>query len=295
MTASATEFLAIVNPAAGNGAGKRLAPILADRYRAAGLRIEVLVTPGPGEAARLASEAAGDGYDAVIAVGGDGTANEVANGLIGTRTALALHPIGTGNDLAHGLGYPRRSGDIPGFLASSRPRLIDVGEVNGRIFVNSAGVGIDGVVAEGVRGSTRIVGARLGYLAGALGAIATYTPVRMRTTIDGTTRDARQLIIVASNGPFFGSGMRPAPAAELDDGWLDVTIADGIGKLATLGALVRLYRGTHANGTTIRTVRARTLSIELDRPMPIEVDGEILRAASIEIGIRPQALTVLAA
>lgn len=295
MTAATPAFLAIVNPAAGNGAGKRLAPVLAERFRAAGMHIEVLVTPGPGEAARLASEAAGDGYDAVIAVGGDGTANEVANGLIGTGAALALLPIGNGNDLARGLGYPRRSAAIPRFLASARPRVIDVGEVNGRIFVNAAGVGIDGVVAEGVRGSARLVGPTFGYFAGALGAIATYRPVRMRTTIDGVARDAPQLIIVASNGPFFGSGMRPAPAAELDDGWLDVTVADDLGRLATLRALAQLYRGTHANGTTIRAIRARTLSIELDRPMPVAVDGEILRAASITIGIRPRALTVLAA
>ena len=295
MTATAPAWLAIINPAAGNGAGKPLAPILADRFRAAGMRIEVLVTPGPGEAARLASEAADDGYDTVIAVGGDGTANEVANGLIGTRTALALYPIGSANDLAHGLRYPRRSSDIPRFLASARPRLIDVGEVNGRIFVNAAGVGIDGIVAEGVRGLTRIVGPTIGYFAGSIGAIATYTPVRMRTMIDGVSRDGRQLIVVASNGPFFGNGMWPAPKAELDDGWLDITVADSIGKIATLGALARLYRGTHVNGTTIRAVRARTLSIELDRPMPVEVDGEILRAASIVIGIRPQTLTVLAA
>lgn len=295
MTAPAPTFLAILNPAAGNGAGRRLAPVLADRFRAAGMRVEVLVTPGPGEAARLASEGADDGYDVIIAVGGDGTANEVANGLVGTRAALALYPIGSGNDLARGLGYPRRSRDVPRFLAAARPQLIDVGEMNGRIFVNAAGVGIDGVVAEGVRGSTRIVGPTLGYLAGALGAIATYRPVRMRTTIDGVSRDARQLIVVASNGPFFGSGMRPAPQAQLNDGWLDVTIADDIGRLATLEALVRLYRGTHVNGTTIRALRARALAIELDRAMPVEVDGEVLWAASITIGVRPQALTVLAA
>ncbi|HEY8657174.1 MAG TPA: diacylglycerol kinase family protein [Candidatus Limnocylindria bacterium] len=295
MTAPAPAFLAIVNPAAGNGAGKRLAPVLAERFRGAGLRIEVLVTPGPGEAARLASEAADDGYDVVVAVGGDGTANEVANGLIGTSTALALYPIGAGNDLARGLGYPRRAQDFAAFLAVARPRRIDVGEVNGRIFVNAAGVGIDGVVAEGVQGSTRIVGPTLGYLAGALGAIATYRPVRMRATIDGVASDARQLVIVASNGPFFGNGMRPAPRADFADGWLDLTVADGIGRLATLGALVRLYRGTHANGTTIRALRARTVSIELDHPMLVEIDGEILRAASIAIGIRPLALTVLAA
>lgn len=295
MTAPAPAFLAIVNPAAGNGAGKRLAPVLAERFRTAGLRIEVLVTPGPGEAARLASEAADDGYDAVIAVGGDGTANEVANGLIGTKAALALYPIGSGNDFARGLGYPRRGRDLPAFLAAAATRRIDVGEVNGRIFVNAAGVGIDGVVAEGVRESARFVGPSLGYLAGALGAIATYRAVRMRATIDGVASDARQLVIVASNGPFFGNGMRPAPRADFADGRLDVTVVDGIGRIATLGALLRLYRGTHVNGTTIRALQARTIAIELDRPMPVEIDGEIQRAASIAIGIRPQALTVLAA
>lgn len=295
MTGPATAYLAIINPAAGNGAGRRLAPTLASRFRATGLRIEVLVTPGPGEAARLASEAAGDGYDAVIAVGGDGTANEVANGLVGTGTALALYPIGNGNDLARGLGYPRRPRDLLGFLAAARPRRIDVGEANGRIFVNSAGVGIDGVVAEGIERSTRIAGPTLGYLAGALGAVATYRPIRMRTTIDGTLRDAKQLIVVASNGPYFGGGMRPAPTAELDDGWLNITIADGIGRIATLGALARMYRGTHANGTTIRTLRAREITVELDRAMPIEIDGEVTRASSLAIGIRPLALTVLAA
>lgn len=295
MTGTARAYLAIINPAAGHGQGKRLAPLLAARFREVGLRIEVLVTPGPGEAARLASEAADDGYDAVIAVGGDGTANEVANGLVGTSTALALYPIGAGNDLARGLRYPRRLRELPAFLAAARSRQIDVGELNGRIFVNAAGVGIDGVVAEGIRGSVRIVGPTLGYLAGALGAIATYRPVRMRSMIDGEARDARQLLIVASNGPFFGGGMRPAPRADLEDGWLDITVADGIGRLATLGALVRLYRGTHANGTTIRTLRARSVSIQLDRPMPVEIDGEILRADVVEIGIRPRSLTVLAA
>ena len=288
-------YLAIINPAAGNGAGRRLAPTLASRFRAVGLRIEVLVTPGPGEAARLASEAADDGYDAVIAVGGDGTANEVANGLVGTDTALALYPIGSGNDLARGLGYPRRPRDFVGFLAAARLRRIDVGEANGRIFVNSAGVGIDGVVAERIERSTRIAGPTLGYLAGALGAIATYRPIRMRSTIDGSSRDAKQLIVVASNGPYFGGGMRPAPTAELDDGWLNITIADGIGRIATIGALARLYRGTHANGTTIRALLAREITIELDRSMPIEIDGEVIRASSLAIGIRPLALTVLAA
>jgi YegS/Rv2252/BmrU family lipid kinase len=287
--------IAILNPEAGHGKGRKLATTLAKVFRDAGMRIEVLVTPGPAEAARLAAEASDDGYATVIAAGGDGTANEIANGLIGTTTALGLYPLGTGNDLAHSLGYPRRLRDVPAFLANARRRVIDVGELNGRVFVNAAGVGIDGMVAEGVKGSSRYVGSTLGYFAGALGAIALYRAMPMRITIDGQSRNGRHLIVVASNGRYFGGGMQPAPKSVLDDGWLDLTVAADLGKLATLGALARLYRGTHHNGTTIEAIRARTVEIALDRRAAIEIDGEVIHASEVAIKIRPGALAVLAA
>ena len=296
MTAEgAANVIAILNPEAGHGKGRKLATTLAQTFRDAGMRIEVLVTPAPAEAARLAAEAADDGYATVIAAGGDGTANEIANGLVGTTTALALYPLGTGNDLARSLGYPKRLREVPAFLARARRRVIDVGELNGRVFVNAAGVGIDGVVAEGVKGSSRYLGSAVGYFAGSLGAIAMYRPIPMRITIDGELREGRHLIVVASNGRYFGGGMQPAPKSELDDGWLDLTIATDLGKLATLGALARLYRGTHHNGTTIQAIRARTVDIALDRRVAVEIDGEVIHVSEVAIKIRPGALAVLTA
>ncbi|HLZ47338.1 MAG TPA: diacylglycerol kinase family protein [Candidatus Limnocylindria bacterium] len=291
----AANAIAILNPEAGHGKGRKLASDLARVFRDAGMRIEVLVTPAPAEAARLAAEAADDGYPTVIAAGGDGTANEIANGLVGTTTALALYPLGIGNDLARGLGYPRRIRDVPAFIATARRRVIDVGELNGRVFVNAAGVGIDGVVAEGVKGSSRYMGSTVGYFAGALGAIATYRAMPMRITIDGESRAGRHLIVVASNGRYFGGGMQPAPRSALDDGWLDLTVATELGKLATLSALARLYRGTHHNGTTIQAIRARTCDISLDRRAAVEIDGEVIYASDITIKVRPGALAVLTA
>ena len=286
--------IAIVNPAAGKGAGGRVALRLAADLAAAGLSADVVTTPAPGEAARLASHAVEDGYERVIAVGGDGTANEVANGLVDTDVRLALYPIGSGNDFARALGYPRKRSKLLAFLAEARPRRIDVGEVNGRIFLNVAGVGIDGHVAERIVASARVVGPTLGYLVGALVSIATYRPRQMRVTIDGTVRTGKHLVVVAANGTHFGSGMHVAPNAKLDDGLLDIVVGGDLGRWASLVALAKLYRGTHVDGRTILGFRAVALDVELDEPLPMELDGEPARAASLHVRVRPRALTVLA-
>lgn len=285
---------AILNPAAGGGRRRGLARGLAAEFGAVGISLQIARTESPGDAACLAAHAVDEGHRTIIAVGGDGTANEVANGIIGSRATLALYPTGRGNDLARGLGYPRRRRDLARFIAVAAPRTIDVGEVNGRLFLNSAGVGIDGYAAARVAASSRLVGDRLGYLAGSLLAIAAYRPQAMEVRIDGESQIGRFLAVVASNGAFFGRGMRPAPRAQMDDGYLDVTLAGDLGRWDSLMALGRLYRGTHENGTTITTRRAREVDVELERPLPMQLDGEPRRADRLAIRVRPAALAVLA-
>jgi YegS/Rv2252/BmrU family lipid kinase len=286
--------LAIVNPAAGKGTGAKIASTFAADMARAGLSVDVVMTPAPGEAARLASQAVEDGYERVIAVGGDGTANEVANGLVGTDVALGLYPIGMGNDFSRALGYPRKRKQLAAFLASAPTRRIDVGDVNGRIFLNAAGVGIDGHVSERVIASSRVVGQTLGYLVGSIVSIATYRPREMRVRIDGALRSGKHLMVVAANGTHFGSGMHVAPDAKLDDGLLDIVVAGDLGRWASLVALAKLYRGTHVDGRTVLSFRAATLDVELDEPQPMETDGEASRAPGLAIRVRPRALTVLA-
>jgi diacylglycerol kinase (ATP) len=285
--------LAIVNPVAGNGAGERIASRIAADFRGHGMRVEVVRTPAPDEAARLAREAAAEGYRVIIAVGGDGTANEVANGIAGSGAALALYPIGSGNDFARALGYPRRRKDLPRFLRGARRRMIDVGELNGRVFVNSAGVGIDGHVAQRIAATSRVVGKTLGYFAGSLVGIATYRPQPMRVVIDGELRSGRFLTVVAANGTHFGSGMHVAPQAALDDGQLDVLLAGDLSRWSSVVALAKLYRGTHVDGQKVVMQRARVVEIELERPLRAQLDGETTTAQRFSIRVRPGALEVL--
>lgn len=286
--------LAIVNPAAGNGTGAKIAARLVTELADTGFSVDVVTTPGPGEAARLASGAVEDGYERVIAVGGDGTANEVANGLVGTDIALGLYPIGSGNDFARALGYPRKRSKVATFLRTARERRIDVGEVNGRVFLNAAGVGIDGHVAERVIASSRVVGPTLGYLVGSMVSIATYRPPEMRVRIDGVSRTGKHLMVIAANGTHFGSGMRVAPDAKLDDGLLDIVVGGDLSRWSSLVALAKLYRGTHVDGRTILAFKATSLEVHFDSPQPMEADGEASRTSGVKIRVRPRALTVLA-
>lgn len=289
---------AVVNPWAGYGRGAPLARTIAAEFDRAGMTLQVAVSPGPGEAARLAAGAVDEGYTTILAVGGDGTANEVANGMIGSSAALALYPIGSGNDLARSLGYPRGRGRKPlarWLVTEAKRRTIDVGEMNGRLFLNAAGVGIDGDAAERIVAAARIVGPRLSYLAGSLAAVATYRPQTMEVRIDQEALFGRFLAVIASNGPYFGGGMRPAPRALLDDGSLDVTVAGEISKVGALAALVKIYFGRHENGTTIVTRSAREIEIDLEHEMAMELDGEVARVEHLAIRVRPGALDVLAA
>ena len=287
-------WLAIVNPVAGKGAGAKLAGTLAATFAEVGVRVDVTRSPGPGECARLAAAAVDDGYKVLLSVGGDGTANEVANGMVGSSAALALYPIGTGDDFARNLGYPRSRRLVAAFLANATPREVDTGLANGRVFVNHAGIGIDGVVAERARSFGHHVGPLVAYAASSLVAIASFRPATMRVTIDGERHDGRYLIVVASNGVHFGGGMKGAPKAELDDGWFDVSLAGDLGRVAAVGALLRLYRGTHVDGVRIHGIRGREIDIELDRPLPMEMDGEVSRVRALSIRVSPRSLRVLA-
>ena len=160
--------------------------------------------------------------------------------------------------------------------------------------MNSAGVGIDGHVAQRIAATSRVTGKTFGYFAGSLVGIATYRPEPMRVLVDGELHSGRFLTVVAANGTHFGSGMHVAPEASLDDGQLDVLLAGDLSRWSSLVALGKLYRGTHVVGRKILMKRARAVEIELQRPVRAQLDGETTTAQRFSIRVRPAALEVLA-
>jgi YegS/Rv2252/BmrU family lipid kinase len=284
----------IINPISGGvrpavaRARAQLARTIAD---AQGEAVDVFVSEAVGHARELAAAAVHGGARLVLAWGGDGTINEVASVLAFGDVALGIIPAGSGNGLARELGVdPQPARAIVQALAAT-PRPMDVGDVDGRLFVNIAGIGVDAYVAS--RFSLARRRGFLGYIPITVRALATYVPTRYRMTSEGTMVSARAILVTIANSAQFGNGARIAPGARVDDGLLDLVVVEERSRLATLVQLPRLFNGTanRIRGCTMQ--RIREVTIEADEPMTFHVDGEpVVGGTKVTARVHPGALRV---
>jgi diacylglycerol kinase (ATP) len=310
------EAVLIVNPAAGHGRAGRAWPKLARELAAAGLSFAAVPTSKPGEASLLAARALRDGAATVVAVGGDGTANEVVNGFfaegaggpINPEARFGLIPAGTGGDLARALGLLGRTpAELAQILGSDGgARTIDLGRAHyvgrdgrptDRYFLNGVDLGLGGEAVVAIEGQSRPVKALGGfvtYLVGAVQSIAQHQSHQVRYVVDGGTwRSARTDTIWVANAPFTGGGMKVAPHALLDDGLLDVLIVSAVSKRELLTRLLPgIYRGTHLQHPAVQHFRARQIQVETSERLLIQLDGEQPGQAPAELTVVPGTLWV---
>lgn len=286
----------IINPisgGAGAGAGQaraRLAAAVADPLVD---DVDIQVTDRPGRARELAQAAVKRGVGRVVAWGGDGTVNEIASALAFGAVPLGLVPAGSGNGLARALRVPADPVRALTAALLVKPRSIDMGELDGHLFVNLAGIGLDAEVAA--RFNARAQGRRglLPYLALGLQAILTEAGRAYRIRIDGTERHHRALLIICANGRQYGGGASVAPAAQVDDGALDLVIVEDRPPLARLWAARRLFTGSLTAAHGVHVIRVRAFEVAADGPLRFHVDGEPgLGGASLAGRVHPGALRV---
>lgn len=290
----------IHNPSAGKGDER------ADIQRAIGVlcahgwSIDLAETARIGDATHWARRAAEEKLDALIAVGGDGTVNEVANGLVDSSTALGVLPSGTANVWAKEMGLPL--GDwvtAAQRLAEADVRSIDVGEVRGptiepRVFVLWCGVGLDAAITRDVE-PQRDMKRRFGALTFWLVGIRTAWNYRgKRATIIVGDKRIRQRVTLAlaANAQLYGGIVRVAPNARVDDGQLDFVIFRGTGFWLTAWHLLGVFVGAHVRDPLVEFFRVPTIGVD-GRNLPVHVDGEPIGYTPIEIRVRPRALRVL--
>ena len=297
----------ILNPAAGKGRAERAWPAIAARLHSCGIRFTQAVTCGPGDATRLAQQALAAGTTRLIVAGGDGTLNEVVNGLAAAQNVqknlptLALLPLGTGTDFARGHGI-RTPDDTLLALQHGQRRPLDLGfarfrDPSGaeqeRAFVNVADCGLGPVASGQIARVDRRLGAGA-YLYGALRAIAAYAPVPTRITVDDhLVYDAPCGLLAIGNSRYFGGGMRITPLASTDDGLLDVVILGASDRRTLVSELLpRVYRGTHLRHPAVHFARGTTITVEATPPLPLELDGEIVGMTPARFTLLPTQLTL---
>jgi len=295
----------IVNPAAGAGRTAKKWPQIMSLLKNIGLRFEHDLTEAPRHAIELAKSAAKKGYELVVSVGGDGTINEIVNGLYDAGNIkdvmLGIISTGTGSDYIRTVGIPRRHVEACQRLLNPQKRVVDLGEVeyasNGRavkrLFVNFAGLGFDAEVVKATTQKFKTLGAVPSYLMGLLTTFLCYRNREVTVRLDGRTDDRKVCAVVMSNGKYGGGSMYVAPDADLSDGLLDIMIIDNISKPDLLWSLPRIYRGTHLTHPKVTAERAREIEIIPRQPMSIQADGELLGEAPASFRVLPAALNII--
>ncbi len=298
---STTVFL--VNPASAGGTTGRRWPEIARRASALGLTGDALFSEEPEHLRELAHEAAAQGAGLVVAVGGDGTVNEVASGIVGTGAELAVIPRGTGVDFVRTYGIPGSLDDAIRVALNGTTRTVDAGRVGFRAwsgetaeawFFNVAGVGMSGAVAKRTNESSKALGGKVSYLWSTLAVFARWRNTEVRVTVGEESRAGRMHEVVVANGRFLGGGMMMCPEAEPDDGLFDVLLIGDITKTDLVMTLPRIYRGTHLPHPKAELLRGATVAVDSGEPLPIQLDGEQPGTTPVRFDLAPGALRLRA-
>lgn len=287
----------IVNPTAGHGRAlktwKRIEPLASSLGE-----YSVKFTERPRHGEELARQAALEGYDRVAALGGDGTLNEVGNGLIGTGSALAVVPTGTGNDWVRSVGIPRDPDQACRIVFEGRLAKMDVGLAHGhRHFFNIAGIGFDAEVSRRVNDYGPIlkaVGGTLPSLLGVIGTLFSFPGAPVHFELDGQAFDRPKLLLMAVGiARYYGGGMKILPEAQIDDQLFEIAWGEDLGRLELIKLVGKIYSGEHVGHPKVTITRGKYLTAKSDRRVAFHLDGDVAGNLPVTFELLPHALDVV--
>jgi len=298
--APSSDTVFLVNPASANGSTGRRWPELARRAAAAGLSGDTLFSERPGHLAELARDAALGGAERLVVVGGDGSVNEVANGLVGLhrQPEVAIVPRGTGFDFSRTFGIPRDTDGAVRVALEGDVRTIDLGRASYRawdgsdaatVFVNVASAGMSGAIAKRANETTKALGGKASYLWAIFAVFSGWRASEIALAVDGERRRGLMFDVVVANGRFFGGGLEICPEAAPDDALFDVLTIGDVTRRDLVLTMPKMYRGTHLPHPKAELLRGVTVTVTSDTPLPIELDGEQPGTTPVTFEIVPQA------
>jgi diacylglycerol kinase (ATP) len=294
----------LVNPASGNGATGKRWPELAHRAAALGLAGDALFSERPGHLIELARQSAEDGADLLVAVGGDGTLNEIVNGILqgSRRPDLATIPRGTGMDFVRTHAIPNGFDDAVRTAANGTPRTIDAGRVTYRgwdgseqvrFFANVGSVGMSGAVAQRANGMSKALGGKVTFFVALTQVFLRWKNTEVTVELaDGETHSGRMHDVIVANGQWHGGAMWLAPEASADDGLFDVVLIGDVNKLDFVTTAPKLYKGKHLAHPKVDLLRSARVRFDAVEHLPIELDGEQVGTTPATFEVVPGALRV---
>jgi YegS/Rv2252/BmrU family lipid kinase len=297
-----SETVFLVNPASDNGATGRRWPEIARLAAERGLIGDALLSERQGHLTDLARDAAKGGARLLIAVGGDGTVNEIVNGIAGLDAVeLAIVHRGTGGDFGRTFEIPHKLEQALDVARSGATREIDLGRVTlhlwagpkmVRWFANIGSAGMSGAVAKRVNETGKALGGKLSYAWSTIAVFARWRNAQLTVTVDGEQRSGAMYDVIVANGRYFGGGMKICPEAEPADGLFDVLLIGDVTKRDLMLTLPKIYRGSHLPHPKAELLRGTTVTIEAPIPLPVELDGEQPGTTPASFEVVPRSLRV---
>ncbi|MFA6098690.1 MAG: diacylglycerol kinase family protein [Patescibacteria group bacterium] len=289
------KYLFIINPVAGKGKHLSILSEISSFFASEDVDFDTVITQRPKQATQIAKDSSNK-YEILVAVGGDGTVNEIINGLAISPAILGILPIGSGNDFSYQLGYKRNLKRDLRILREAKTKWIDVGVVNETdYFINGFGVGFDGETALAARKTMRYTNGFMAYLLAVLRTLVFYRCQEVKMKFDDrNTVEQKILFISVCNGTTYGGGFKVAPDAKMDDGLFDVCLVDKASRAYILRKLPKFIRGHHTNLPEVHMSRCHQLNIQSVKPLQAQLDGELPASqTSYQVGILPKKQEVI--
>ncbi len=271
------KILFIINPVAGGGRARHMKLIIDDIMKDNEIKYDIVLTTKPKDATNISKAAIQKGYDTLVAVGGDGTVNEVAMGILESGAGtLGIIPSGTGNDLARTLDIPFDPKEAIDIIINGSKKKIDVGLVNNNLFLNIASIGLDSEVARNTEKIKKRIKSKIAYIIGVLNTLFSFKDKKIKLEIDDTPMDKNIFLVAVGNGKYYGGGLKILPMAIAEDGYFHVCVINKASKIKLLFLFPSIFKGKHIKfKKDVEIFKAKKIRIITEDKTYLNVDGEI--------------------
>lgn len=293
------DHLFIINPVAGQGKPLKLIPEIKKIFSSRDDAFNIEITERPGHATDIVKRYTSKKKHRVYSIGGDGTLNEVLNGMVNSGSSLAVIPAGSGNDFSRNLNITITSNrygyDILNRTVNGKEEPVDIVKINNRYFINISSVGLDAEVANTTNKlkSTGLFRGSFAYLAGIFATLLKYNSHILRVTIDGQTFEKESLLLAVANGKYYGGGIQPAPDASINDGLLDVCFVKKMNVFRIIKLLPLYIKGKHGGLEEVSFYKGKKIEVSNNHEMALNIDGEISMVKQAVYEIIPKGINII--